>query len=113
MTKCSDKLFKIPGEKIIDLIHTSIGCIATDKITVDGLSVGYMYIEEPDNKTDSGWRFFSGTEDQDYVDDPDNLCVYAVNTIANYDRDIIPYLGLPIGTALERNSKNIFAIIKD
>jgi len=28
--------------------------------------------------------------------------VYAVNTIANYDPAIIPYLDLPYGTELER-----------
>lgn len=76
--------------------------MATDKTTVDGLKVIYMYREESDFEHDSGWRFFSGTEDQDYVDDPDNIMIYDVNTIANYDRAIIPYLNLPIGTELER-----------
>ena len=28
--------------------------------------------------------------------------IYNVNTIANYDRAIIPYLDLPFGTELER-----------
>ena len=77
-------------------------CIATDKITVDGLKVGYMYREEPDFKSDSGWRIFSGTEDQVYVDDPSNYEIYDLNTIANYDPSIIPYLELRIGTELER-----------
>jgi hypothetical protein len=43
MTKPSDKKFKILGDKIVDLIGNIGGCIATDKITVDGLPVGYMY----------------------------------------------------------------------
>lgn len=46
--------------------------------------------------------FFSGTEDQDYVDDTNNTMIYNVNTIANYDRAIIHYLNLPFGTELER-----------
>jgi len=78
------------------------GCIATDKITVEGELVDYMIREEPNNDLDSGWQFFSGSEDQDYLDDTDNSTVYDVNTIANYDRAIIPYLDLPIGTQLER-----------
>jgi hypothetical protein len=49
-----------------------------------------------------GGNFFSGIEDQDYLDNPDNAAIYDVNTIANYDRAIIPYLSLPIGTQLER-----------
>lgn len=78
------------------------GCIASDKITVDGQEVGYMYRVEPEFKHDSGWRFFSGTEDQNYIDDANNLKIYDVNTIANYDEAIISYLSLPAGTELER-----------
>jgi len=56
--------------------------------------------------------FFSGTEDQEYVDDPNNIMIYDVNTIANYDEAIIPYLHLPIGTELERiEGTNQFQII--
>ena len=91
------------------------GCIATDKITVDGLRVGFMYRETPDFETDSGWRFFSGTETQDYADDSNNLQVYEVNTIANYDKAIIPYLNLPIGSELEReeNSEKFIIVEED
>ncbi len=78
------------------------GCMATDKITVDGMKVGFMYREEPDDERDSGWRFLSGTETDDYMDDENNTMIYNVNTIANYDRAIIPYLNSPIGTELER-----------
>lgn len=111
MTKCQDKIFAIPGDKIKDLIGNIGACFATDKITVDGLPVGWMYREEPDNDIDNGWRFFSGTEDQDYVDNPENTCIFNTNTIANYDPAIIPYLELPIGTELERNRDNTFSII--
>jgi hypothetical protein len=96
------KHFKLRADQILNLIPPMGGCLATDRITVDGLKVIYMYREESDHDKDSGWRFFSGTEDQDYVDDPDNTMIYNVNTIANYDRAIIPYLHLPTGTELER-----------
>jgi hypothetical protein len=89
------KNFKIKADEFIDLVPKMGGCFATDKITVDRMKVGYMYREKPDEKMDSGWRFFSGTEDQDYVDDPSNTMIYNVNTIANYDRAIISYLDLP------------------
>ena len=96
------KNFKLKAEEILNLILPMGGCMATDKITVDGLKVIYMYREESSFDKDSGWRFFSGTEDQNYVDDPDNTMIYEVNTLANYDRSIIPYLTLPTGTELER-----------
>lgn len=96
------KNFKLKAEEIIQLITPMGACYATDKITVDGMKVGYMYREEADQDIDSSWRFFSGTEDQAYVDDPNNTMIYDVNTIANYDSSIIPYLDLPPGTELER-----------
>jgi hypothetical protein len=70
-----------------------------------------MYREEPINNVDSGWRFFSGTETQEYVDNSNNSAFYQINTIVNYDNSIISYLDLPIGVALERvrgtNSINV------
>lgn len=87
-------------------------CIAPDTITVEGLKVKFMYRDTPRNDIDSGWQFFSGTETPQYLDNPENCAIYAVNTIANYDRAIIPYLNLPIGTELERvDGTDLFKII--
>lgn len=97
------KRYKLRQEDIKP-IATGLGaCVATDMITVHGEPVGFMYREvEPDNESDSGWRFLSGTEDQDYMDDPDNHGVYDVNTIANYDPTIVAKLQSPPGSAFER-----------
>ena len=97
-----EKKFKLKKEEIEKLIPSMGGCFATDKITVDGMKVGFMYREEPDDDRDSGWRFLSGTETDDYMDDENNSMIYNVNTIANYDKAIIPYLNSPIGSELER-----------
>lgn len=106
------KNFKLKANEILRLISPMGGCFATDKITVDGLEVGYMYRLQPEEKWDSGWNFNSGTEDQEYIDDPDNLAIYNVNTIANYDPAIIPYLDLPFGTELLRiKGTNTFKIV--
>lgn len=70
-------------------------CLATDRVTVDGKPVGFMYRELPDNDMDSGWRFFSDEDAQEYANDPDNFALYDVNTIANCDPDIIEYLDAP------------------
>jgi len=108
----SNKNFKLNANQIVKLIEPMGGCIATDKITVTGELVDYMVRAEPNNDIDSGWQFFSGTEDQEYIDNPDNSAIYDVNTIANYDRAIISYLNLPIGTQLERvRGTDIFQII--
>ena len=76
--------------------------MASDRITVDGLKVGYMYRESPRNNSDSGWTFMSGDESQEYADDPHYWAMYEVNSICNFDGDIIPYLDSPGGSHLGR-----------
>lgn len=97
-----NKNFKLTAEQIRPLAEGHGACFASDLITVEGLQVGYMYREEPDEEIDSGWRFMSGFETEEYANDPNNLAMYDVNTIANYDRDIIPFLRAPIGSSFER-----------
>jgi hypothetical protein len=100
----TNKQFKLLLEEIVALANGYGGCIATDKITVEGEPVTYMYREAPQNELDSGWRFFAGTEDQAYIDDLTHSEVYDVNTIANYEPAILPYLQYPVGSELERQS---------
>ena len=103
--------------KIEDLIEwkggNGEGCLVSNKITKDGWKVGYMYREEPDEGVpDSGWRFMQGKESDEYNSDSSNINVFALNTICNYDPDIIPYLNSPIGTVLIRISEHEFEIDK-
>ena len=75
------------------------GCMASNRITIDGMKVGYMYREEnSENFPDSGWRFFAGDESEEYTNHPNHFHIFDLNTICNYDPDIIPYLNAPIGT---------------
>ncbi|MCA0364913.1 MAG: DUF2185 domain-containing protein [Spirosomataceae bacterium] len=94
------KNFKIT--EFEDIIETGKTCLVTNKITVEGMKVGFMYREEPDDEDDSGWRFLSGTEDDDYMDDPENMMMVDLNVVANYDRAIIPILKKPVGSEWER-----------
>lgn len=85
------------------------GCLATDHITVLGKKVGWCYREEPDGRNpDSGWRFFSGEESDDYVNDLAHTEAYDLNSICNYDPDIIPLLTAPYGTAYARGTDGKF-----
>jgi hypothetical protein len=96
------KTFRLSAEQIRILAPNRGSCFASDLITVSGERVGFMYREAPEDDLDSGWRFLAGSESQEYIDDPGNLAVYDVNTIANYDPDIIPHLDAPAGSAFER-----------
>jgi hypothetical protein len=97
------KSFRLRADQIRSIAPGIGGCFASDKITVQGERVGWMFREAPDDPQDSGWRFFSGTETQEYADDPANLGFYDVNTIANYDPEIVPFLGAANGSAFARD----------
>jgi hypothetical protein len=96
------KKFAISKGNIRELVPSMGGGFATDRIMVEGKKIGYMYREAPDRPDDSGWRFFAGDEDRAYTDDSNHIGIYAVNTVANYDPDIIPYLNTPAPCAFEK-----------
>lgn len=77
---------------------------APKKLVEEKQKIRFMYRENPDNESDSGWRFFSGDETDEYVNNPDNIALYDVNTIAEIDPDIIPFMDSPVDSAFERNN---------
>ena len=110
--KKKDDFIKVEIQKLIEWDEPNgEGCFASDRITKAGFKVGYMYRENPDNGVpDSGWRFLAGNEDDEYMDNPDNHHIFAINTICNYDRDIIPYVNSKIGSAYIRVDSSKFEI---
>lgn len=98
----SEKQFKLKQEQIKRLLETEDLCLVSDKITVEGMPVGYMYRDEPEDNEDSGWCFLSGTENQNYADNPRYSTKMDLNTLANYDPAVIPYLDKDVGTEWER-----------
>ena len=106
------KNFKLKESDIKPLIPPMGGCTATDKITVEGMKVGFFYREDPRFDQDSGWRMMSGTETQEYINDSSNTAIYDLNTIANYDPAIIAFLDFPVGSEFERKpGTDIFKLI--
>ena len=97
------KSFVLSADQIEPLVSQKMGgCIATNKITKDGFPVRFMYRVAPHNELDSGWHFMSGHEDDSYMNNPDNHGVFDVNTIANYDRSIVPHLETLANCAFEK-----------
>lgn len=85
----------------------NFGYVLAPKVLVGNkLKVRFMYREKPDSERDSGWRFFSGEEDQAYVDNPNNLAIYDVETILAIDKDVEEHLSAPFGSAFEREDPN-------
>jgi hypothetical protein len=109
-----EKQYKLKKEQIKTLAAGHGGCIASDKITVEGLPVLFMYKEQPINGQDSGWRFLSGMESDEYMADSRNHTVFDVNTIANFDPSIIPLLDAPVGSVFEKMpGESAFRVVTD
>ena len=87
-------------------MRKTIGYVLASKWLVENkMKVRFMYREEPDNTSDTGWRFFSGDESNEYVNNPENIGLYSIETISQIDPDITPLLSNEVGTAFERESE--------
>jgi len=108
--KKKEEFIRINVERLVEWDEPNgEGCFASDRITKQGYKVGYMYREEPDaGMPDSGWRFMAGDEDDTYMNDPRNVHIFGINTICNYDRDIIPYIRSEIGSSFVRTREGKF-----
>lgn len=98
-----------PATLTDDRIYSRL-CFATKMVMEDGRRVAYMYREEADDEDDSGWRFFSGHETQEYVDDPGNTQIYPVALVAESTPDIVPHLLAPAGSQFEHNGKTFVPV---
>ena len=86
------------------------GFVLASKMLTDGNSnrkVQSMYREETTNPQDSGWRFFCGEETPDYINNPDNIAIYGIDTILKIDPSIRPCLNHSPGVALEREENGV------
>ena len=89
----------------INPMRKAIGYALASKCLVENnMKVRFMYREEPDDTSDSGWRFFSGDESDEYINNSENIGIYSIETISKIDPDIIPLLSNDTGTAFERES---------
>lgn len=93
----ANKKFRLSAEDIEPGVAPEEGCLATDRIVVDGRPVGYMY------RDGLGWVFTAGDETPEYLDDRGHLNVMSLNDVANFDRSIVPYLHAPPGSAFIRH----------
>ena len=80
--------------------------------------MGFCYRELPDlntdfSQTDSGWRFTAGDESDEYISNPDNLGMYSLNTICNYDSEVTGILRSPYDSAFEKGKNGKLQRVED
>jgi hypothetical protein len=65
---------------------------ASKELFKENGQVGLFYHEFPDNPYDSGWRFFTGNETQEYCDNPQNIGIYNIESILKISPEIEEFL---------------------
>ncbi|MDR2346399.1 MAG: DUF2185 domain-containing protein [Planctomycetaceae bacterium] len=111
----TNKQYRFTTDQLKPLALNHGTCYASDMITVEAFKVGFLYRQSPENEFDSGWRFLTGFETDQYLDNTANFAKFDVNWIANCDPEILPYLNKPVGSAFGRDPSkgNKFIEIED
>ena len=100
--------------KFANALSSALGrCIATKAVSELGEPVSFMYREAPVFENDSGWRFFSGDETDEYTDNPDNFTIYSISDITSSNPAIASFIAKPQGSAWEIGENGEFQAVAD
>ena len=81
-------------------------CFVTKRVLEDGVPVGYLYREEPDQEDDSGWRITANDETDEHMDGTDNIAYVSLGAVLSKDDSFIELLDSPAGSAFARDSES-------
>lgn len=71
--------------------------IVSRQVSDDGEFVGFLYRETPAFEHDSGWRFFSGAEDDEYADNPDHFITAPLRDVLHTHPEVAPLMSQTSG----------------
>ena len=77
------------------------GCIASNNLLSEKGELKWCFRESPVNSMDSGWRFLSDIDTDEYLADANNSSVCALNTVIQTEPAILSIINLPVGTDVE------------
>lgn len=86
----------------------SKNAFVSKRIIEDGWKVGYMRRSDSAGDDDSGWEFYSGDEDDEYMNDDGNCLCYPVYVIVSIDPVLMKYIETPAEVSLVRVSSDEF-----
>lgn len=73
-------------------------------VTADNKPILWIFRDEPEDKEDSGWRIFSGDEEEDYFDEEDNFDWLTVAELLEKEPTIEPFIKHNPNSEFERDS---------
>ena len=81
--------------------RTRTTAVVSVEVAEGEFGVGWLYRDEPDGPGDSGWRVFSGAEDEAFADDPANFVEMPLGELIRIDPAVESVLAADVGTCLE------------
>lgn len=87
--------------------------VVSRQVSEDGLAVGFLYREAPGFPNDSGWRFFSGAEDDAYTDNPDHFQILPLNEVLEGNPEIAPLMSETQGAWEWDDAEQAFTAAED
>ena len=87
--------------------------VVSRQVSGDGLAVGFLYREAPGFPNDSGWRFFSGAEDDAYTDNPDHFQILPLNEVLEGNPEIAPLMSETQGAWEWDDAQQAFTAAED
>lgn len=89
-------------------MELNIGIVlVSNKILEAKETPGWMYRESTDRDGDSGWRVFSGNEDDSYLSNPANFKLISADSLILIDDSLKANLLAPVGYSFEKNHETM------
>jgi hypothetical protein len=95
------------------MIEKKIMFITASKLVVEEKQkITWIFRDQPENKTDTGWRVFSGNEDDQYMEMDNNFIDCPVDEILKIDNSIEQFLKKQVGSEFELDEQGEWEEIK-
>lgn len=91
------------------------GCIASNNLLTEKGKLKWCFRETPINNMDSGWRFLSDIDTDEYLADANNSSVCDLDTVIQTEPAILAIINSSVGTDVELkivNGEKVFVDIQ-
>ena len=87
--------------------------IVSKQVSQQHEMIGFLYREAAAFEHDSGWRFFSGAEDDAYTDNPDHFQILPLNEVLEGNPEIAPLMSETQGAWEWNDAQQAFTAAED
>ncbi len=87
--------------------------IVSRQVSDEGEPIGFLYREAAAFEQDSGWRIFSGAEDDEFADDTNNFTTVLLSQVLDAHPEIASLMGESAGAWEWDDASEQFVVVAD